>query len=102
MKGLEIAHLCVRMEMASFPELRRSAEPSDMSEGICMFRRPVAIAALLQAAVNTAFASSELATLRGASVVCNTPNANLARALQASQPAAPLVGSPVLSERSAA
>ena len=90
------------MEMASFPELRTTAEPSDTSEGIRTFRDPVAIAAVLQAAVNTAVALSEPATLRGASVVCITPNANLARALQASQPAASLVGSPVLSERVAA
>ena len=89
------------MEMASFPKLRRTAEPSDMSEGFCTFRDRAAIAAVLQAAVNTAVAPSELATLRGV-MVCHTPNANLARTLQASQPAASLVGSPVLSERVAA
>ena len=90
------------MEMASFLELRFTVEPSKRSEGIRTSRGPVAIAAVLQAAVNTAVALSELATLRGANVVCNTPNANLARTLQASQPAASLVGSPMLSERSAA
>jgi hypothetical protein len=90
------------MEMASFPKLRRPAEPSDKSEGIRMFRVLALAIAAAPAAVNTAVAPSELATLRGASVVCHTPNANLARALQASQPAASLVGSPVLSERVAA
>ena len=90
------------MEMASFPKLRRTAEPSDTSEGFCTFRDPVAIAAVLQAAANTAVAPSELATLRGVITVCHTPNANLARTLQASQPAASLVGSPVPSERSTA
>ncbi len=89
------------MEMASYLELRSTAEPSDTSEGICTFRDPGAIAAALRAAVNPAIAPSELATLRGASVVCIAPNANLARALQASQPAASLVESPVVSERSA-
>ena len=67
-----------------------------------MFRKPLAIPAALPAAVHTAVALSELATLRGVRTVQTTPTANLARALQASHPAMPLVGSPVLSERSSA
>ena len=73
-----------------------------MSEGIRMFRVPSLAIAAAPAALNTAVAPSELATLRGVITVCHTPNANLARTLQASQPAASLVGSPVPSERSAA
>lgn len=74
-----------------------------MSEGVHMFRVLALAVAAAPAAVNTAVAPSELATLRGVRTVCHTPNANLARALQASLlPAASLVGSPVLSERSAA
>ena len=88
--------------MASFSNVWTSAQSSDVSEGFCVRRAlMLAVAALLLAA-GAVTALSELATHRGIHTVHTTPTANLARALQASHPAASLVGSPVLSERSAA
>ena len=102
MKWLEIARMCAREEMASYPKLRPTEKPSDSSEGIRMsWILLLAVAALVFAA-GTVFALSELATPRGAHTVHTTPNANLTRALQTSHSAASLVGSPVRSERSAA
>jgi len=73
-----------------------------MSEGFRVRRILVLAVAALLLAAGAVTALSELATHRGNHTVSITPTANLTRALQASLPAASLVGSPVLSERSAA
>jgi hypothetical protein len=51
--------------MASFPDVRPSSERSADAERFRVFRRPLAVAALLPAAAGIALALSELATLRG-------------------------------------
>jgi hypothetical protein len=101
MKGLEIAQYTRERKMASFPDVRPHADCSAPAERFRLRRDPLAIAAALPAAVTTAVALSELATLRGVCTVHTTPTANLTRALQASHPAASLVGSPVRSDGSA-
>jgi hypothetical protein len=84
--------------MASFPVLRSSDPsdlPSDSTEGVRLFRKTklAAAAALLLAAVNTASAPLELATLQGRRAVRSTLDL-LTRALGASlHPASP-VGAP--------
>ena len=101
MKGLEIAHECVRKEMASFPNVRPLAESPDMSEGVRMSAVLLLAgsAAHLPAAVNTAVASSELATLRGSQAVCFT-RVRPTRDPGTSQSPASLVGTPSYAERS--
>ncbi len=75
--------------MASFPNVRPTRLPSDLSEGIRMLRVPLAVATLV-VALGTVFALSELATHRGGRTVHTTPKF-LTRALGAPRPKASLV-----------
>jgi hypothetical protein len=78
--------------MASFPNVRHSRKPPDLSEGVRLPYVLLAVAALV-VAVRTVFALSELATHRGGRTVHATPKF-LTRALGAPRPKASLVRTP--------
>jgi hypothetical protein len=81
--------------MASFPNVRPTRLPSDVSEGFRMFaRRPLAVATF-DVALGTVIALSELATHRGGRMVHATPKF-LTRALGAPRSKASLVRTPAL------
>ena len=80
--------------MASFPKMRRSADPSVPTEGGRTFRHKLAFTALLLAVLGTAFGLFELATLPGHRAVPSATPAFLTKALGAPERSASLVRKP--------